>query len=123
MSWGYTLLEAPSGATALELIRQHERPIDLLLTDLVMPGGVDGMSLSKQVIADQPRAKVVFMSGYTEHAALNSGGLGPDDYFVQKPFSAQVLSETLHRALTGRAPEGLTPRGRSRDTSSNSSGL
>jgi signal transduction histidine kinase/ActR/RegA family two-component response regulator len=101
-SWGYTLLEAPSGVAALELIRREAPPIDLLLTDLVMPGGVDGRSLSKHMIAEQPQARVVFMSGYTEHAALHNSELGPDDYFVQKPFSAQVLSETLHRALGDR---------------------
>jgi hypothetical protein len=39
------------------------------------------------------------MSGYTEHAAIKSAEIGPGDYFVQKPFSAQILSETLHRAL------------------------
>ncbi|HEY1558227.1 MAG TPA: ATP-binding protein [Kofleriaceae bacterium] len=105
-SWGYTLIEAPSGVAALELIREHACPIDLLLTDLVMPGGLDGRSLSKHVIAKQPRARVVFMSGYTEHAAIKSAALGPDDYFVQKPFSAQVLCETLHRALSERTVAG-----------------
>jgi hypothetical protein len=98
-SWGYTLLEAPSGAAALELLREHGGRIDLLLTDLVMPGGIDGRLLSQHVVAAKPEAKVVFMSGYTEHAAIKSASLGPDDYFVQKPFTAQSLSETLHRAL------------------------
>ena len=98
-NWGYTMLEAPSGVAALELLQQHRGPIDLLLTDLVMPGGIDGRSLSKRVIADRPRARVVFMSGYTEHAAIQNADIGPEDYFVQKPFSAQILSETLHRAL------------------------
>jgi two-component system cell cycle sensor histidine kinase/response regulator CckA len=102
MSWGYTLLEAPSGVAALDLVQRHSGAIDLLLTDLVMPGGVDGRLLSERVLAARPNAKVVFMSGYTEHAAIKSAALGPDDYFVQKPFTAQSLSETLHRALVGR---------------------
>jgi hypothetical protein len=97
--WGFTLLEAPSGVAAIELVRDHVGPIDLLLTDLVMPGGVDGRQLSRHVVATRPAAKVVFMSGYTEHAAIKSAALGADDYFVQKPFSARALSETLHRAL------------------------
>jgi CheY-like chemotaxis protein len=100
-TWGYTLLEAPSGVAALEMLRGHGGPIDLLLTDLVMPGGLDGRSLSKHVIAERPRTRVVFMSGYTEHAAVHDAELGPDDYFVQKPFTAQVLCETLHRAMAG----------------------
>ena len=98
-NWGYTMLEAPSGVAALELLHQHAGPLDLLLTDLVMPGGLDGRSLSKRVIADHPRARVVFMSGYTEHAAIQNADIGPADYFVQKPFTAQLLSETLQRAL------------------------
>jgi len=44
------------------------------------------------------------MSGYTEHAALNNAALGPDDHFVQKPFSARVLNETLRRALGQAVP-------------------
>jgi CheY-like chemotaxis protein len=100
-SWGYTLLEAPSGVAAIELLRGHGGPIDLLLTDLVMPGGVDGRTLSKHVLAERPLARVVFMSGYTEHAAIKSADIGPSDYFVQKPFSAQALCETLHCALRG----------------------
>ena len=102
-SWGYTLLEAPSAAAALELISTHSGPIDVLLTDLVMPG-LDGHALSRRVLADKPDTKVVFMSGYTEHAALSSAGLGPDDHFVQKPFSARVLSDTLRRAMGQAVP-------------------
>jgi len=97
-SWGYTLLEAPSAAAALDLIAGHRGAIDVLLTDLVMPG-LDGRALSRRVLSEKPATKVVFMSGYTEHAALNNAALGPEDYFVQKPFSARVLSDTLRRAM------------------------
>ncbi|MEP6862276.1 MAG: ATP-binding protein [Deltaproteobacteria bacterium] len=106
--WGYTLLEAPNGVAALELLQGHAGPIDLLLTDLVMPGGLDGRSLSKHVIAERPCVRVVFMSGYTEHAAITTAEIGPEDHFVQKPFSAQILSETLHRALRGQVAAGET---------------
>ncbi len=99
-SWGYTLLEAARGAAALDLVRDHGGPIDLLLTDLVMPG-MNGRALSERVLVDRPETRVVFMSGYTEHAALNHAALGPDEHFVQKPFSARALSETLERALAG----------------------
>ena len=102
-NWGYTILEAPSGVAALELLRRHTGPIDLLLTDLVMPGGLDGRSFSKHFLAERPDAKVILMSGYTEHPAIKSAELGPDDYFVQKPFSAQVLCETVSRALNQQA--------------------
>ena len=98
--WGYTLLEASDGPAALELLRNHVGTIDLLLTDLVMPG-MDGHSLSQRVLAGSPHTKVIFMSGYTEHSALRNAALGSDDAFVQKPFSAQVLCETVHRSLAG----------------------
>ena len=99
------MLEAPSGLAALELVRGHPGSIDLLLTDLVMPGGIDGRSLSRHVLTEKPQTKVVFMSGYTEHAALKSAALGPSDHFVQKPFTARSLSEMLHRVL-GDVPAG-----------------
>jgi FixJ family two-component response regulator len=67
-----------------------------------MPGGLDGRALSRRFVAQRPDAKVVFMSGYTEHAAIKSAALGPRDHFVPKPFSAQVLNETLQRALRER---------------------
>jgi len=101
-SWGYTVLDAPNGPAALELLRTHTGAIDLVLTDLVMPG-LDGRALSELVLRARPQARIVFMSGYTEHAALKQAALGPEDCFVQKPFSARALSEVLQRALTAPA--------------------
>jgi two-component system, cell cycle sensor histidine kinase and response regulator CckA len=101
-SWGYTLLEAPNGRIALEVARAHAGAIDLLLTDLVMPE-MDGRSLSARLLADHPNTRVVLMSGYTEHAALHGTKIGPDEHFVQKPFTAQMLGETVRRALDGPA--------------------
>jgi len=98
-SWGYTLLEAPNGAAALELLRDHPGTIELLLTDLVMPD-LDGRSLSQQMLLQRPETKIVFMSGYTEHVALSNAALGPADVFLQKPFTAQALAEKLCQALT-----------------------
>jgi PAS domain S-box-containing protein len=100
--WGYTLLEAPNGQAALEIARTHDGPIDLLLTDLVMPE-MDGRSLSTRVLETRPTTRVVFMSGYTEHPTLHSARIGPEDHFMQKPFTAQVLSETVRRAFTAAA--------------------
>jgi len=100
-SWGYQLLEAADGNIALELARGFAGRIDLLLTDLVMPG-LDGRSLSRQVLVERPQAKVIFMSGYTQHAAIQNAALGADDLVLQKPFTAQKLSETLRHALCMR---------------------
>ncbi|MBA3502815.1 MAG: PAS domain S-box protein, partial [Deltaproteobacteria bacterium] len=98
IKWGFTLLEAATGTAALELARSYKGPIDLLLTDLVMPE-LDGRSLSKLMLAERPSTRVVLMSGYTEHPALQNAELGPADHFMQKPFTAQALSETLRRVL------------------------
>ncbi len=94
-SWGYTLLEAPSGVAALELVAMHDGRSDVLLTDMVMPGGVDGRMLGRSVVAARPETRVIYMSGYTEHPALRAEPLGADDTFLQKPFTAYALSEAL----------------------------
>ena len=96
--WGYTLFEARGGPAALQLAHDHPGQIDLLLTDLVMPE-MDGRTLSRQLLAARPATKVLFMSGYTEHPALNNAALGPDDCFVQKPFTAVSLGAAIERAL------------------------
>jgi hypothetical protein len=90
--WGYQIVEASDGAAAVALAAMHR--IDLLLTDVVMPG-IDGRTLAAQL----PQLKVVFMSGYTEHATIKASSLGPDDHFVHKPFTSAVLSRAIRRAL------------------------
>jgi nitrogen-specific signal transduction histidine kinase/CheY-like chemotaxis protein len=97
-SWGYTLLEARNGEAALELLQQRREPIELLLTDLVMPG-IDGRSLAGKILAERPATKVLFMSGHTEHAALKPGTIGPKDQFISKPFTSDSLSATIRRVL------------------------
>ena len=96
---GYEALVVDSGDAAIAALTAADAPvIDAMVLDLVMPG-LDGRALSRRVLSEKPATKVVFMSGYTEHAALNNAALGPEDYFVQKPFSARVLSDTLRRAM------------------------
>jgi PAS domain S-box-containing protein len=99
-SLGYSVLEAPDGRNALAMAERHAGRIDLLLTDLVMPG-MDGRTLGDRLLAHNPRAKVVYMSGHTEHPALQRIELRPHDHFMQKPFTARTLSETVRRAFRG----------------------
>ena len=97
-AWGYQLVEARNGAAALELLGGMTEPLDLLLTDLVMPG-IDGRALATKVLAGRPGVKVLFMSGYTAHAAVRTVALTATDQFIEKPFTSNGLSEALRRTL------------------------
>jgi signal transduction histidine kinase len=88
---GYRVQAASSGAAALELYRREEGVFDLLLTDLVMPGGVSGAQLAAQLRAGQPGLRVIYMSGYGRDIA----GVGADANFVQKPFDPEYLAKTV----------------------------
>jgi signal transduction histidine kinase/ActR/RegA family two-component response regulator len=102
---GYTVVEADSGMSALGLWEQHGRRIDLLFTDLVMPGGMSGFELARRLRADKPRLKVLFTSGYRPRA-----GEGPTeptgDRFLQKPYSPQQLAQALRDCLDGKQGDG-----------------
>ena len=96
--WGYRLIEARSGAHALELLEQPHDPIDLLVTDVVMPG-VDGRTLATVLRATRPELKVIFMSGYAEHASVSPDTFSFDSYYIEKPFGSQLLARTIRTAL------------------------
>lgn len=95
---GYTVLPARSGADATELAQLHGSKIALLITDVVMPK-MSGPDVAHSVRAHIPGIRVLFMSGYTDHAVLANGMLTPDVNFVQKPFSPQVLARKVRQAL------------------------
>ena len=102
---GYRVLQAQDGATALEIAEVNPEPIDLLLTDLVMPG-MDGRALARRLVESRPTTKVLFMSGYTEHPAVKSAAFTADDVLVQKPFTAAELSSAIRSVLD--APSRVT---------------
>jgi two-component system, cell cycle sensor histidine kinase and response regulator CckA len=93
---GYRLLTAAGGEQALALAQAEPGTIDLLLTDLVMPG-MNGRETAEAVRASQPQEKVLFMSGYTDDTVVRHGGYEPGIAFIQKPFS----SDELNAVLTG----------------------
>jgi signal transduction histidine kinase/CheY-like chemotaxis protein len=99
---GYAVLDAGDGAEALELLGRHPGPVDLLLTDLVMPR-LGGRELAARFKERFPRAPVVYMSGYAEEAVAAEGDLGIASAFVQKPFEVGDLDATLRRLLEARA--------------------
>ncbi len=96
---GYRVLIAASASEAREVAGRYRGPIDLLLTDVVMPGE-SGPDLARDVRASFG-CKVLFMSGYTDHAALRAGVLETGLSFVQKPFAPDALAKKLREVLDG----------------------
>jgi two-component system cell cycle sensor histidine kinase/response regulator CckA len=96
---GYTVIEAEDGEDALRLYEEHEGPIDLVVSDVVMPG-LDGPGLVEQLRADNPDLKVVFMSGYAEDSFRKqleeSGG---EVHFLPKPFSLPQLTGMVRKVM------------------------
>ena len=99
---GYEVLEAESGETAMKLCEEQGGTIDLVLTDLVMPG-MKGHELAVQLAQHNPEVKTLFMSGYTEDNAARSEILSRGSAFLQKPFSVGDLSNAVQQALSGVA--------------------
>ncbi|HEY3281953.1 MAG TPA: PAS domain S-box protein [Armatimonadota bacterium] len=106
-SGGYRVLVARSGEEGLSLAHARADNIDLLLTDVVMPG-ITGRQLADQVSQQRPGLRVLFMSGYTENAILQHGVLGEGVAFLQKPFTPGVLLRKVREVLDlpreGEAP-------------------
>jgi len=102
---GYLILEAEDGAAALQIAAGHKGKIDLLLTDVVMPG-MNGRELATHITAQRPEIRVLFMSGYTENAIGHDGLLDVGINLLQKPFSLPTLKERV-RELMDSEP---TPR-------------
>jgi PAS domain S-box-containing protein len=101
---GYEVITAKNGADAIESVATRARPVDLLLTDMVMPG-MSGRDLSKELVALYPGLRVIYMSGYTQDAALHEEAEAGQVDFLQKPFSAATLVNTAREVLD-RAENG-----------------
>jgi PAS domain S-box-containing protein len=100
---GYTVLQAGDGPSALELLRRHTAPIELLVTDVVMPG-MSGPEVAQAVTAMRPGTQVLYTSGYTDSQIGHHGVLEPGIAFLQKPFSADDLTRKV-RALLDESAE------------------
>ena len=97
---GYKVLEAKSGEAALELIQAADGPIDLLITDVVMPN-MDGPALVREVREIHPDMKVIFISGYTEDAFRQRLDSDSDIHFLPKPFSLKQLASKVKEVISG----------------------
>ena len=96
---GYKILAAESGIDALVTWEENKQKIDLLLTDIIMPGGLNGYELAGRLLAERPELKVVYTSGYTGDATGRRSGLVEGLNFLQKPYPPVRLAEILRRAL------------------------
>ncbi|WP_245652039.1 PAS domain-containing protein [Methylophaga muralis] len=95
---GYQVISASNGQEAMEII-QSDAHIDLLFTDVVMPGGISGRDLSDKAQRIRPQLKVLFTSGYTENSIVHHGRLDPGVMLLSKPYSRDELSTKIRQAL------------------------
>jgi CheY-like chemotaxis protein len=104
---GYAVLSAPDGVDAMRMISEAGGGVDLLLTDVVMPG-LGGRDLVAHVRDTYPDLRVLFVSGYTEEGVRRHGVLDTESAFLEKPFTAERLAQKVREVLD-------TPRGTPRE--------
>ena len=101
---GYTVLVAASGDEAERVAGQHDGPIHLLLTDVVLPG-LNGREVARRLAATRAGISVLFLSGYTNDAIVRHGVLEPGVAFLQKPFTPTVLGRKVREVLDSATTE------------------
>ncbi len=95
---GYKVLEASDGGEALMLCEKHREPIDLVLSDVVMPG-MSGREVTERIQAIHPEAKALYMSGYTDNVVVHHGVLDKGTRFIHKPFTIDGLARKVRAVL------------------------
>jgi len=98
-SLGYRVTAVTTGPQALMALKAHS-DIDLLLTDIIMPGGMNGRELADQAQTSYPRLKVLYTSGYTENAIVHHGRLDPGVELLSKPYTRLELATKVRRVIT-----------------------
>jgi signal transduction histidine kinase/CheY-like chemotaxis protein len=101
---GYTVVEASDASEALRICERHPGAIEMVLTDVVMPG-MTGRDLADRLALLRPAIKVLYMSGYTDNAVIHHGVLDAGTVFLQKPFTPAVLAHKVREVLDARVPE------------------
>ncbi|MFC7541022.1 ATP-binding protein [Siccirubricoccus deserti] len=99
---GYQVLEAGDAEAALRLLAQEER-VDLLFTDVVLPGGRTGRELAEEAVRRVPGIKVLYTTGYARNAIVHHGRLDPGVRLLTKPFTFEDLATQVRDALDGSA--------------------
>jgi CheY-like chemotaxis protein len=98
--FGYSVLEARNGREAIDVSLEHGGPIDLLLSDVIMPG-MSGPEAARVVVENRPETRVLFISGYTDSAIVHHGVLERGTEFLQKPFNSLALAQKVRAVLDG----------------------
>jgi signal transduction histidine kinase/ActR/RegA family two-component response regulator len=101
---GYSVLEAANGQGALDIVDAEPR-IDLLFTDIVLPGGMNGRQLAAEAVRRRPGLKVLLTSGYARDAKVHDGGAGQGAAFIAKPFRYAELAAKIRHVLAGEQPD------------------
>jgi CheY-like chemotaxis protein len=96
---GYTAIEAADSASGLKVLQSDVR-IDLLLTDVGLPGGMNGRQMADAARQRRPKLKVLFITGYAENAAIGNGHLGPGMHVLTKPFAMDKLASKIKDIIT-----------------------
>ena len=99
--YGYRVLTAASGREALEVWAEHQTGIALLLTDLIMPGGVSGLQLARQLLLEKPALRVIYSSGYSAEIAGRELSMKDGVNYLGKPYELDRLFRTVRAALDG----------------------
>jgi len=94
------VLSASDGASGLRIAASAPQ-IDLLLTDVVLPGGINGRELADEMRARREGIKILYMTGYTRNAIIHHGRLDPDIDLLTKPFTADALTRKIRQILDG----------------------
>ena len=97
---GYTVLEAANGEDALRASREYCGPIDLMVSDVVMPK-LSGPALAERLLAERPCMKALFVSGYAENTVLRHGNIDVTARLLQKPFGLNTLALKIREVLSG----------------------
>src|SRR4029078_11683321 len=95
---GYASIEAPDGPAGLKVLDSNVR-IDLLITDVGLPGGMNGRQVADAARVTRPSLKVLFITGYAENAAIGRGGLAEGMYVVTKPFQMDMLAQRIRQII------------------------
>jgi len=103
---GYVVLEARHGVDALRLAERHPDDIHLMITDVVMPH-IGGRELAERLVAARPKMRVLFMSGYTDQAIMNTH-LTPGSAFLQKPFTPESFARKVRSVLDAESSAKLS---------------